>query len=162
MHKAAFATLFALVASAPTARAEGSVGFEQADVFLKQAPEIRAHLMETLCISENGMAVRLAGEYPLGGLRIGPYKFQARPKGQPNGPHFELWITTYQIGYDANGQELVGKYGAPYPPVERMYSIKETFKSAELRIPQYWVPGLASVNCDEKVLSVFEVPRTTT
>lgn len=151
MHKAALATLFALLGNASIAHADGSVGFEKADVFLKQAPEVRAYLMDTLCISENGDAVRVASDYPLGGMRIAPYKFQARPKGQPNGPRFELWITTYQIGYDANGEELVGKYGDPYPPFERMYSIKETFKSAELRVPQYWVPGLAAVNCDEKI-----------
>ena len=150
MHKAALVTLFALFGSVSLAHADGSVGFEQADAFLRQAPEIRAHLMETLCISENGTAVRLASDYPLGGARIGPYKFQARPKNQPDGPRFELWITTYQIGYDANGKEIIGRYGKPYP-IERAYSIKETFKAAELRVPQSWTPGLAAVNCDEKL-----------
>jgi len=151
MRKAALTILFALFANAPAAHANGSVGFEQADAFLKQAPEIRAYLMDTLCIAESGEAVRLAGDYPLGGMRIAPYRFQARPKGQPNGPRFDLWITTWQTGYDANGNEIIGHPSDPYPPFEKTYSLKETFKAAELRVPQDWTPGLAAVNCDEKV-----------
>jgi hypothetical protein len=147
MRKAALATLVAF-GSVPIAHADGTVGFEQADEFLKQAPDVRAYLMETLCIASAGWAARLASNYPLGGARIGPYKFQARPKGQPNGPRFELRITTHQIGYDANGKEIIGRYGEFYP-IELAYSIKETFAAAELRVPQEWTLGLTAVNCDE-------------
>jgi hypothetical protein len=119
MRKAALTTLFALLVNASVAHADGSVAFEQADVFLRQAPEIRAYLMDALCISASGDAVRLAGDYPLGGMRIAPYRFEARPKGKPNGPRFDLWITTWQIGYDANGNEIVGHPPDPYPPFEK-------------------------------------------
>lgn len=57
----------ALLLASVHAHAEGSVTFEEADRFLKTAPDLRDHLLATLCISENGMATRLASDYPLGG-----------------------------------------------------------------------------------------------
>jgi hypothetical protein len=148
MRKTLLATLFALLGNLPAAHADGSVTFADADAFLKQAPEVRAYLMDTLCISAAGAAPRLSGEYPLGGERIGPYTFQARPKGKPDGPRFELSITTYQIFYGADGKALAWTYGDD-PPYDRAYSIKEMFKSAEISKARSWAAGLAAVNCDE-------------
>jgi hypothetical protein len=140
------ASLAALLLSAH-ARADGSVTFDQADEFLKQAPELRAFLMATLCISENGLAPRLAGEYPLGGLRIGPYEFAARAKNDPAGPWLTLSVVTRQA--------LLGKDGKPLPredgkaePWDRAYRIRETFRSVELSPRQHGPGGLKAVNCE--------------
>src|SRR5512143_3551723 len=78
--------VLAFMACTGIAEADGSIGFEEIDAVLRQRPELRTYLVDTLCISNSGLASRVAGEYPMGGSRLGPYELDAKPKGQA-GPY---------------------------------------------------------------------------
>lgn len=118
--------------------ADGSVNFEDANRFLQQQPTLRSYLLKTLCISSTGMAVRIAGDYPMGGARIGPYKFDAKPKGQPGPYTMQLVVNTTQYFYDKHGKDV---------DVVKAVRVKEVFWSVELSIlgepDDYW----PSFNC---------------
>jgi hypothetical protein len=138
----------ALLLGSAYAHAEGSVTFEDADRFLKEAPDLRDHLLATLCISENGMATRLAGDSPLGGERIGPYEFVAWTKGSDGHRRFTLTINTHPIGYDRDGRALRGDADRWVGKAAR---IDETFASVTIEPLRGGMPvlGLKSVNCPD-------------
>jgi hypothetical protein len=144
--------VFAILAGffiASNAIADGSVGFDEAAPLLDAAPELRAYLFDSLCISRNGMATRVSGEYPLGGRRVSPYMFLARPKGDRS-KHFALRIVAWPTLYGEDGKELRWMYGKN-APWDEAYRVEETFSHIELARPPYWIEGLESVNCDEPV-----------
>jgi hypothetical protein len=129
------------------ADADGSVAFgDDAQRFLDEAPTVRDYLFDALCISINGMAARVAGDYPLGGQRIGPYRFPAYRKGEPNGPFFTLEIETWQQLFGKDGKPL--DYGPDNrPPIGNAYRIEEKFRAVRLYPASHPLPELKTVNC---------------
>jgi len=140
-------TLAASLASSH-ALAEGSVSFEEADKFLKEAKDIRDHLFATLCISAGGSGARLAGEYPLGGMRIGPYEFEARPKGADVSKTFTLKINTYKFAYDRDDRPITADWVSR---LNEVYRIEEKFTSVSIEPLKGRVRThpLKSINCPD-------------
>ena len=94
------------------------------------------------------MAARLAGEYPLGGLLIGPYEFEARPKGADVSKAFTLKINTYQLAYDRNDRPIPGDAESW---ARTAYRIEEKFASASIEPLRGYVAthSLKSINCPD-------------
>ena len=120
------------------ARADGSIMFIDADRFLKQQPALRSYLLKTLCISSTGLAVRVAGNYPMGGARIGPYKLMAKPKGQLGPYTMMLHVNTVQYFYDKQGKD------ADVTEAVRIKEILDSVEISELKEPEEYWP---SYNC---------------
>jgi len=80
--------VLALVLLPAICRAGGSVEFDQIDRLLQQKPEIREVLLRSLVMPSSAFAqVRLGPHFKhLGGHRLGPYTFQASPKGKTGAP----------------------------------------------------------------------------
>jgi len=125
------------------ALAEGSVTFDDADHFLKEAPQVREYVFDTLCVQQGGMAVRVGSEYPLAGKRIGPYSFYARRKnGEPHS-WFIVKIQTSQRAFDRAGKPI----GDDVP---NAYRIEERFVSVEIVPAREPIPSVPFLNCDEQ------------
>ena len=82
------ALLLALILLPQIGKAGGSVQFSQIHHLLQQKPEIRAVLLQSLAMPSSAYAqVRLGAHFKnLSGYRLGPYTFQASPKGKAGQP----------------------------------------------------------------------------
>ncbi|MFT5465118.1 MAG: hypothetical protein ACI8UO_000204 [Verrucomicrobiales bacterium] len=129
MSAARFSLLSVLALLIPSlASAGGSCTWEDAERILAQAPKIRDHLKATLEIEEIGSATRLGRHFEnLGGARIGPYVFEAKPKDASGGAQFNLVIETAYTFLDGAGSEIADD-GEP----EKADDVKEKFLSARL------------------------------
>lgn len=131
--------VLAFMACTGIAEADGSIGFEEVDAVLRQRPELRTYLVDTLCISNSGLASRVAGEYPMGGSRLGPYELDAKPKGQAGPYVFRLIVNTSQTFFDKNGKEA---------DVTEAVRVKEILSSIELsELPIEDRMSFPSFNC---------------
>ncbi len=84
---------------------EGSVSWNEIENQLEMAPEIRAHLSKTLDIEEAGSGMRLGRHWgELQGARVGPYRFNAKPKGAAGGWQFALVVEVDITFLDAQGR----------------------------------------------------------
>ncbi len=135
--------LFILSFASTAALAGGSIGFDEADTYLKQAPLVRAYLLDTLCISDSGMATRVGGNYPLGGQRIGPYELRAKPRGIIGPYTMNIIINTQQRFFDHNGKEVQQN------AIDTAYRIEESFQSVEIRVAETKTGYRKPVNCPE-------------
>ena len=93
------ATSLFLVFAASTALASGSLDFKDVQSVLEQQPELARLLRKQFEIAETGMASRLGGHFEkLVGRRVGPYRFRAKPAGQPGPYTLEITIcTTFRV-----------------------------------------------------------------
>ena len=97
-------SLFVLLAPA-TASAGGSVLWGEMTPLLAATPELEKVVQRSLDCDEVGDAeLRLAGQYPLGGRRLGPYRFFCRVKGERGAASLTLTIRTSWRGYDKSGR----------------------------------------------------------
>src|SRR5436189_6099816 len=101
-----FIALFIGVMTSGVATAEGSINFDDADVVLKQQPILREYLLNSLCISNTGIASRLASIYPMGGKRLGPYELVAKPKAQAGEYTLKIIISTEQKFTNNRGKSV--------------------------------------------------------
>lgn len=94
----------ALAASSQAVAAGGSVAFSDIQDLLGQQPTIRLLLTESLEVAAGGMAVRIGSHHPaLGGKRIGPFEFHAKPRGEPGPFTLALVVCTVHHFLDAEG-----------------------------------------------------------
>lgn len=126
------------------AQADGSIEYEDdVDPILKQAPALRKFILNTLCISHSGMAVRIAGEYPMGGRRIGPYELYAKPKGVVGAYTMKIVINTSQLFFNK------AKKSISINDIDQATRMRESLLSVEismLKEPEaYW----KSYNCTQ-------------
>jgi len=92
-----------------TCLAGGSVGLDEVDRLLDRTPHIKQALLGSLQPTGSAYAeVRLGPQFKnLGGHRLGPYSFQARPKGKGGGGVIYVTLcTTYRF---------VDRLGKPLP-----------------------------------------------
>jgi len=99
------AALFAaLAASSQPLAAGGSVAFSDIQDLLDQQPAIKSLLAESLEVAAGGMAVRIGSHHPaLGGKRMGPFEFDAKPRGEPGPFTLALIVCTVHHFLDAEG-----------------------------------------------------------
>jgi len=99
--------ILALLLFPPICKAGGTVEFDQIDRLLQQKPEIRAALVGSLVMPNSAYAqVRLGSHFDhLGAYRLGPYEFQAFPKGQTGVPVLVTLCTSY-LFLDRSGKVL--------------------------------------------------------
>lgn len=105
MRSAVF--FLALAAMSQTCRAGGTVDFSYVDGLLQQRPEIRTVLLSSLLMPGDAYAqVRLGSHFTnLGGARLGPYTFDATPKGKA-GPSVQVTLCTTPLLLDATGKTV--------------------------------------------------------
>ena len=112
----------------PLAFGEGSVSWNEIENQLEMVPEIRAHLSKTLDIEEAGSGTRLGRHWgELHGARIGPYRFNAKPKGAAGGWQFALVVEVDITFLDAQGRSLKAD-----PDPNDAVGIRESFVAAKL------------------------------
>ena len=108
------------------ANADGTIYLSDIDALLKQQPELYKTLKTTLDIEEIGLAPRISAYMSagLGGRRVAPYTFDAKPKGS-KGPYiFVLEIRAKTRYYDRKGKEV---------PVRDAVSMKEELESIGIK-----------------------------
>ena len=107
MRRRAAVTFSFVLLLASAANAGGTVEFSHARKVLAQSPHVLSFVTSTLDVAGTGTGVRVgAPTYThLGGLRIGPYTFEATPKGHAGGEMLELIICTQTTFIDAAGAE---------------------------------------------------------
>lgn len=111
------------------ANAGGSASWQDAEEILSQAPQIRDHLLRSLDISEVGGATRFGRHFEhLGGARIGPYQFEAKPRGASGDFQFLLVIETAATFLDGSGGVL-----GENDEIEKATDFREQFVSASLQ-----------------------------
>lgn len=110
----------------PLAFAGGTVSDEELDLIIGQQPELAKFIRTTLefCKASWYAEVRLSGNYPLGGTRLGPFTRRCRPKDWNGNFDFILTVNTTYKGYDANGKEV---------DVKQAIKIDQKLTSIELR-----------------------------
>ncbi len=93
---------------AAAAFAGGTAIDSEVDAILDQEPELADFIRSGLeyCQASWYAAVRIAGNYPLGGKRLGPYERRVRPKGSKSNFDFVLTINTSYAGYDSDGKKV--------------------------------------------------------
>ncbi|MGE5843106.1 MAG: hypothetical protein ACM335_12540 [Deltaproteobacteria bacterium] len=86
----------------------GTVFDEEIDTILDQQPEIARFVRSTLdfCKASWFAEIRLAGNYPLGGMRLGPYTRRCRATGSKGNFDFVLTLNTSYKGFDAHGRQV--------------------------------------------------------
>ena len=105
----------------------GSVAFADVQDVLQQKPRLAKYLASTLDIAESGDARRLGRQFThLGGKRIGPYTFDAKPKGAEGAFQFQVTLCTTVKFVDERGQE------SEEINVEAV-TVRETFKLVQIR-----------------------------
>ena len=99
--------ILALMLLPAICRAGATVGFGQVDHLLQQEPEIRAVLLQSLVMPTSAFAqIRLGPHFMhLGGHRLGPYTFQASPKGKAGAPVL-VTLCTSSLLLDSSGKVL--------------------------------------------------------
>lgn len=116
----------ALLIYSTAIQAGGSIGLTNIEATLNQRPEFYEWLRTNLDIAPNGVAPVTIGRAinpKLALQRIGPYLFQAKPKGD-SGPYtLLLTINMNTHFYDRRGKEV--------DPAKAV-SIKETFANIEI------------------------------
>jgi hypothetical protein len=108
MKKLLFTLVLALICSG-NAWPGGSFSFEETlESLLKSDAPIGKHLLATLDFADSGFATRLGNHFVhLGGLRVGPYDIEAKPKVSSGPFVFEVTVETDMQFLDQNGKELV-------------------------------------------------------
>ncbi len=86
----------------------GTVFDAEVDSILDQQPQLANFVRSELefCHASWYAVIRLAGNYPLGGKRLGPYERRIRPKGSKGNFDFILTINTSYKGYNDVGKEV--------------------------------------------------------
>ena len=86
----------------------GTVFDAEVDSVLDQQPQLASFVRSEMefCGAPWYAEIRLAGSYPLGGKRLGPYERRIRPKGSKSNFDFVLTINTSYRGYNTEGKEV--------------------------------------------------------
>lgn len=86
----------------------GTVFDGEVTAILEQQPQLAGFVRTELefCKASWFAATRLAGNYPLGGKRLGPYERRIRPKGSENNFDFVLTVNTFYTGLNDKGMEV--------------------------------------------------------
>ncbi len=104
--------------------AEGSVSWDDVVPLLHQNPTLQAFVETTLDVEPSGTAMRLGAEYEnLSGMRVAPYRFSAKPKGDGGGFSFDLVIEAESHFYDPKGQKIEKTEGDPVFQADRLEQI---------------------------------------
>ncbi|MGA2954846.1 MAG: hypothetical protein ABSF48_03900 [Thermodesulfobacteriota bacterium] len=80
----------------------------EVDSILDQQPHLASFVRSQLefCKASWYAGIRLAGNYSLGGKRLGPYERRVRTKGSGGNFDFVLTVNTSYQGYDAKGKTV--------------------------------------------------------
>ena len=106
----------------------GTVIDAEVDSVLDQQPQLAGFVRSEMefCGAPWYAEIRLAGSYPSGGKRLGPYERRIRPKGSKNNFDFVLTINTSYRGYNAEGKEVDARRGMLIgPEMKSMWVIKK-------------------------------------
>jgi hypothetical protein len=100
--------LLAFVLAPVPCVAVGTVGLNEIDPLLREKPAIRAFLLSSLDLDDTVMAaVRLGPHFEhLGGVWMGPYMIQGRPKGSKDGVPLEVVLCTDARFLDQSGHAV--------------------------------------------------------
>lgn len=109
--------------SSTTAFGGGSAIESDVDAILDQQPVLAKFIRSEMefCHASWYAEIRLANNYPLGGMRLGPYERRARRRGSKGNFDLVLTVNTSIEGYDSDGNEADVTQAAKI--VERMTSI---------------------------------------
>jgi hypothetical protein len=136
---------FALLGA--TAHAEGSVGFQEDIVpILKTKPVFMKFILDTFQIKHrgNGWGIRIGNEAMphLGGVRIGPYTFDATWHGPDGDTPITLVVNTNTKFFNRAGREIIDD------SLAQAYSIKEALESIEVIEPDRGSSYSSTMNFD--------------
>jgi hypothetical protein len=102
MRSVTITTILALLAT--SVLADGSVALTDVQKVIEQQPALNSLLSTQLDVAKTGWAVRLGNHFVhLGGARVGPYVFQAKPADQPGPYTLELTVCTRVVFLGADG-----------------------------------------------------------
>jgi hypothetical protein len=111
---------------ASLAYAAGSVSFDQVKIVLEQNADVGRTVVNAFEFQNTGSATRLGRQFKkLGGARVGPYGFLARPRGSKGGYDVEIRVCTTLTFLDAGGNLLKNRNEAA--------KVRETFKAVVIR-----------------------------
>jgi hypothetical protein len=108
MNKMIFFCFLTFFFSSVCAFGGGTVFDAEVESILDQQPHLAGFVRSEMefCRASWYAEIRLAGNYPPGGKRLGPYERRCRPKGTKSNFDFVLTINTSYKGYNAEGKEV--------------------------------------------------------
>lgn len=138
---AALAGPLMLLAAPPGARAGGTLAFTDLLPLLRQKPQLSGFLVQAYQLPASAFAaVRLAPYFThLGGARVGPYIFEAKPRDPAALGTALISLCTEAQFLDSSGNPIPSGEGDP-PPVEAT-AVREEITAVVIREPSAIASG---------------------